>query len=383
MKILHLVSSYRWTGAAEPAADLAQTQRALGHDAVLACIEGRSFWREVERRRIPFIEGLDLRAGPHLFALLSDLRKLRRLVAVENYDVVHCHLQHDHWLAAIALGRLWKGRKADGGPILVRTFHRDVPPRADFLHRRLYGSATDLLITVSRSGRETALHLLRVPDEQVVWIRGAVDLERFHPGISRDVNRALWGIPSDAPTAGIVARMQPHRGHLEFVESISEVVPRVPDAIYIIAGRGERKRFLRAKIAEHPLKDHLKLVGYREYDLAETYSAMDVAVLLAQGSDGTCRAMLEAMACGRPVIGVNVGAVADTIEPGKTGWLVEPNKSHALADALMDALGNLERTAEMGRQARKNMEENFTQRERAEATLAAYEKVIARRKRNP
>ena len=82
---------------------------------------------------------------------------------------------------------------------------------------------------------------------------------------------------------------------------------------------------------------------------------------------------------GKPVIGINRGAVADTIEPGKTGWLIEPGDKDALTEALIEALGNRKRTAEMGIAARAKVESEFTQRERAEKTIAAYEGAIKRR----
>ncbi|MBI3736835.1 glycosyltransferase family 4 protein [Candidatus Sumerlaeota bacterium] len=374
MRILHLISSHRWTGAAEPAADLALAQRALGHETEVACIEGASLWRQLKKLGADRAGGFDLRAGFHPFGAISDIKRLRALIAEKKYDAVHCHLQHDHWIAAIALGRMTGGARR-GGPVLVRTFHRDASPRADFIHRRLYARATDLLITVSRSGQAEAMRRLGLDESRVAWIRGAVDLDRFHPGIDKNTNRAIWSIAPETPVAGIVARMQPHRGHLTFIDTIGEVAREVPGAYYVIAGRGELKRKIRHYARAHPHKDQLRRVGYRRHDLPETYAALDVSVLLAQGSDGTCRAMLEAMACGRPVIGANVGAIADTIEEGKTGWLVDPNDPKRLTRALIEALGDLKRTAEMGRAARKKMEEEFTQQKRAMATLEAYERV--------
>lgn len=348
----------------------------MGHEVEIACVRGGSFWKQLKRLGAPRMEGLDLRPGFHPVAAAGDVFALRKILAEKNFDVVHCHLQHDHWTAASAL--------APGGltkkPLLVRTFHRDAPPRRDPAHKWLYASASDLLITVSRSGREMIRKRYDLPEERVAWVRGAVDIEYFHPGLDRMTNRTKWKIAADAPIAGIVARMQPHRGHLLFIETIEAVVKQIPSARYIIAGRGELKYPIRELVRKHALRDHLIRVGYRKHDLRETYACFDVSVLLAQGSDGTCRAILEAMACGKPVIGVNVGAIADSIEPGKTGWLVEPNDRAGLERALIEALSNPERTAEMGRAAREAMEKNFTQRARAEATIKAYESRLDARK---
>jgi glycosyltransferase involved in cell wall biosynthesis len=120
-------------------------------------------------------------------------------------------------------------------------------------------------------------------------------------------------------------------------------------------------------------------LNYRKNDLPETYAALDVAVLLVPGSDGTCRAMLEAMACGRPVIGSRTGAISDTLVPGETGWLIEPGNRRELAAALVAALTDPERTRRMGQAApRRHRTPSFTASQ-CEATVAVYREALARR----
>jgi glycosyltransferase involved in cell wall biosynthesis len=375
LRILHLASSHRWTGAAEPATSLAKTQIELGHEAALACIRGDSFWRKLQKRKVPFVDGFHFLPGVRPVSIVQDIRHLRGVISEQKCEVVHCHLTHDHWVAALALRGMPEGRR----PILVRTLHRDVLPPSDPVHRWLFATATDLIITVSRERRDELIALFDLPPEKVVWIRGAVSTKRFHPALDPRINRDLWRIPATAPVAGIVARMQPHRGHMDFIQSIDAVLAKIPDARYIVSGRGEVKQLVRKTIHDHPHRKHLIEAGYRKKDLAETYAAMDVSVLLARGSDGSCRAMLEAMACARPVIGVRQGAIAETIEHGKTGWLIDhPIQQDALAGALIEALGNLERTAEMGRAARTRIAADFTEINRAETTVSAYEVARAR-----
>lgn len=379
LNILHLASSHRWTGAAEPATDLACEQRDLGHHVTLACIEGHSFWRKASGRGLDLVGGLEFKPGANLRSFQRDIRELRRLVIERRIDVVHCHLTHDHWLAAGALRGSFQREVKTNRPILVRTQHRDIVPRTDLLHRRLFRNETQLMIAVSRSGRKKMIERLGLEPDHVAWIHGAVDLERFHPDVDRMINRTRWKLEASTPVAGIIARMQAHRGHMALVEAASPVLDRVPDAHFLISGRGEMKQQIREAIKAHPRRNRLLPVGYRKNDLVETYAAMDVSVLLAQGSDGTCRAMLESMACARPVIGVKLGAIKDAIKPGETGWLIgKPYGYEGLVDALVEALNNPDRTREMGRAARRLMEAEYTQRHRAERTLEAYRAAIER-----
>lgn len=380
LNILHLASSHRWTGAAEPVTDLALAQADAGHRVRLACIEGHSFWKRAAQRGVELIGGLEFKPGANLPGLMRDVRVLRRLMRRESFDVIHCHLTHDHWLAVGALRGAYKRDDPHGRrPILVRTLHRDVPPRNDLLHRRLFCSETQLLITVSRSARQAAMERLGLGPDQVAWVHGAVDLQRFNPAVDPMINRRHWRMDEHAPVAGIVARMQPHRGHLAFIDALEPVLRQIPDAHFIVTGRGEIRTEVDARIRSHPHRSSLRRAGYRKHDLVETYAAMDVSVLLAQGSDGTCRAMLESMACGRPVIGVRLGAIEDAIEPGRNGWLIGPAPSYeGLVPALIEALGNLERTHEMGRAARECMEREYTQAHRAARTLEAYALALER-----
>ena len=377
-RILHLASSQRWTGAAEPAAMLAREQLRQGHQVEFACVAGSSFERRLGELEIPFVPGFLFDRRLRLDHLASDVRQLRRLVEQQRPDVIHCHLPHDNWIAALALRRPFS-RFQKARPVVIRTMHRDAPPRHDVTHRWLGGKGSDMIIAVSQAQRQGLIDTVGLPSYKVKWVRGSVDLEKFRPGLPPSHIREIYKIPAEAHVAGIVARMQAHRGHHWFIDTLDDVVKAEPLAFYALAGRGEIKEEIVARIREHRLGHHLRRIGYRKNDLPETYAAMDVVAMLVPGSDGTCRAMLEAMACGRPVIGSRRGAIADTIEPGINGWLIEPNSHEDLAHALIDALRNLEATRAMGEAARKTVEQYHTREVQELAVREVYREALERR----
>jgi glycosyltransferase involved in cell wall biosynthesis len=308
---------------------------------------------------------------------MADIRRLREYVAEKRPDVIHCHLPHDNWIAALTLRRLLK--RHGTRPVIIRTMHRDARPRHDIAHRWHGGKGTDLIIAVSQPQRQALLEVVGLPPYRVKWVRGAVDLEKFRPGLSPAHIRGIYNIPADAHVAGMVARMQSHRGHHQFIDTVEDVVKSEPHALLALAGRGEIKDEIVARIREHKLSSHLRQIGYRKNDLPETYAAMDVVVMLVPGSDGTCRAMLEAMACGRPVIGTRRGAIADTIQPGVNGWLIEPDSPEELVHALIDALRNLDATRQMGEAARKYVEQYHTRETQQVAVMEVYREALDRR----
>jgi len=102
---------------------------------------------------------------------------------------------------------------------------------------------------------------------------------------------------------------------------------------------------------------------------------MDVSLFLGLGTDGSCRAVLEAMASGKPVIGVKSGAVPETIEHSKNGFLVNQGDADGLAQALSTVLENRALAAQMGTRSRRIAETRFAEQRRAEETMAAYNKA--------
>jgi len=116
--------------------------------------------------------------------------------------------------------------------------------------------------------------------------------------------------------------------------------------------------------------------GYRRGpELAAAYRTLDCKVILAEGNDGSCRALLEAMACGRPGIAWRFGAPAEAILEGQTGLLVEEGDVAGLATALVALLGAPERARALGASARRRVIEQYGEERRAREVAAFLEHV--------
>jgi len=365
-RILHLASSERWTGVADPVVSLAREQQRGGHEVWLACVPGQSFERRARQSGLRVIADfhLDRRLNP--LGVLRDLRTLRRFVVENRIEIVHSHLLHDNWMAALALAG------AARPPLLVRTFHRWEPPRADLFHKWLFGRRNDLTIATSRSLLEQFNGRVQLRPDAAAVVYGGVNTERFQPGASGEAFRREFRVAPNAPVAGIVARMTAGRGHRWLLDAAPEVVRRAPEARFFLIGRGALKRRLRAEIQSSACRDNVLMAGYRLHDLPEAYAALDVSLFLGMTSEGTCRAALEAMASGRPVIALRAGATPEIVDDGRTGLLVPPDDVQALAGALVRLLTGREERERMGRAARRAVLERFTESHRAEVTLEAY-----------
>lgn len=365
----------RWTGVAEPAASLAKQQIMAGHDVRAAAIWERSLEDGLKERGIPLARELELQRRINPLALHQDVHRLRRFLLHNQIGVVHCHLLHDHWIAAMAIRPL----RGSERPLLVRTVHRYEKMRRDPWHTWLFASVTDVVITVSTEQRELILAAYPEIRERLHVIFGAVDAQRFRPDLpGAALVRADMGEPADAKVAGIVAHLGYNRGHRWLLDAAPAVVETVPNATIWIVGQGELKYPLRRQLRAPQFKDRVLMASYRTDDLPETYCAMDVALLLGLGSEGSARAALEAMSCARPVIAVRKGALVDTISHGEDGLLVDENDVAGLTEALVRLLASPSEARRMGANARRKILERFTDEQRYLATQAVYEQGFQR-----
>ena len=369
MRILELLSSPVWTGPAEPMAALAGWLRGRGHQVEVA-VDARRPGDLRERLRalgLPPRDDLALTTRGFPPSVIGDARRLATIGP--GFDVVHAHFSNDHAAALLGL------RRRRERPRLVRTVHsaRSLEPRLlqGVAHRR-----TDGLVTVCEAHAALLAARFRVSPERILSTRGAVDAEAFRPE-GPDL-RAELGLEEGQPVAGRVARIKPARRHAELVEAFRQVTDRLPEARLLLIGRGEGLPDLRVQVARLGLERQVVFAGYRQgAELAAAYRTLDVKVLLAEGNDGTCRALLEAMSCGRPGVAYRFGAPAETILDGVTGLLVEEGEVGGLAAALVELLSAPARARALGAAARERMQALYTEAARGEAVEGFLLRLLA------
>ncbi len=369
MKILHLFSDWKWTGPAEPMLQLLLGQRASGDDVALACPEAPAGEQGVaDRARKAGVApalALERARGASPWRDRGDLRKLRDLVAGTHPELVHAWHTRDHVLGF---------RAAGGQATLVRSL-----PRAERIsrwpwNRWLFGRATDGLLLPSRAAALENASLCRGP---VSGLLGAVDVARFAPQAPAPEVRASLGLGPEHRVVGIVARVQRHRRFDLLLEAMARLSRRDPRARLLIVGRGTHLDEVARRPAEAlGIADRVVFAGYRGEDYAAVLHAIDVFTFLVPGSDGGCRALLEAQACGIPAVTTRRGALPEIVADGETGSLVDEN-ADALCEAWQGLLDDPDRRAAWSRAARSRAARFFT-RERLVAEVEALYRAALR-----
>jgi glycosyltransferase involved in cell wall biosynthesis len=295
----------------------------------------------------------------------ADVRRLRALVDRRRFEILHTWHTRDHVLALRAAA----GPRRAGTTRIVRSYaSADRIPNRTW-NRWLLGRATDGLLFVSpgAAARNAGLRHGRA----MAGVFGAVDLDRFRPQEVQAPVRDELGLRPEHRVIGIAARVQRHRRFDLLLEAAARLFRREPDARLLIAGRGTHFEELAVAPAERlGIRERVIFAGHRSGDYADVLRCIDVFTLLVPGSDGGCRALVEAAACGIPAVTTHRGALPEIIIDGRTGLLVA-EEAEALCSAWRRLLADTALRNDMGAAARRRAERHFS-RDRAAADVERF-----------
>lgn len=172
-------------------------------------------------------------------------------------------------------------------------------------------------------------------------------------------------VPLRGQVIGFVGRFSEEKGIISLLEAIGEVYQRQCDLRFLLIGDGPCMGVMRAYISEHHLDSAVTLLGWVEtVDLPQYLNQMALMVLPSV-TEGLPNVMLEAMACGTPVLASGVGAIPAVIRDGQNGYLLKERSVTGIVDGLLSALSDPAR-AEVAVAARKSIEESFSLERTAE-----------------
>jgi glycosyltransferase involved in cell wall biosynthesis len=322
-----------------------------GHRVLLGVVPGDRFALKAREAGLELVSGIGLETGLAPLGVIRDVRRLGSVVQERGVDIIHSNHSHDHWLAWLVAG-------AGGGrrrPV-VRTFHNRRAVKRDPLSRALY-RRTAASFAVSRHIEACCRHA-GIATDRVYWVPGSADVARFSGPADSAAIREEFKLGS-APVVVTVSRLAGNRGHELLLSGFRLLRRDMPDARLLLVGKGERRGHLEQLVTDLGLAEHVVFAGYRDRDLPAVLAAADCFALMAAGSDESCRAALEAMAAGRPVVGRRVGALPETVVHGETGLLVDDDRAESVAGALHLVLRDPGRAAAMGRAGRHRAMQEF------------------------
>ncbi|MDR9817357.1 MAG: glycosyltransferase family 4 protein [Candidatus Methanoculleus thermohydrogenotrophicum] len=162
-----------------------------------------------------------------------------------------------------------------------------------------------------------------------------------------------------APLIGYIGRLSGEKGVQHFAQALPAILSDQQALRVLIGGDGQLKETIEASLQEQGVTARVDLPGWISHDDLPRYLNQLRLLVLPSYTEGLPNIMLEAMACGTPVLATPVGAIPDVIIDGKTGFIMENNSPECIAENVIRALSSpdLEQIAEDGR---RFVEENFT-----------------------
>ena len=219
--------------------------------------------------------------------------------------------------------------------------------------------------------------------DRCVTFAAPVDLQQFRPDGPTSLREEL-GIAPDARVVTVIGNINPQKGHEYFLAAAAQVYREHPDLVVVLAGHlydGHREYFARlqnqAEQAGMMVGRDVHFLGSRS-DIPNVLRASDVFALASvPNSEGMPTVILEAMACGVPVVATDVAAVREAVDDGHTGFVVPSLDVDAMANRLRLLLSNDQLRARLGLAARTRAEQSFSLKQYLDAHLRAYDLAIA------
>ena len=366
-KVLHLYSNFKWTGPADHALNLVTwLKRREDVEALFACERRRGvqnfLYQKACQLELYFVNGLILKKHQN-WQVIPDIYSLRKIVNHQRIKLIHSHQDNDSLTAVLA----------GFGDRLIRTCYDGEPAPLNFRQRFFLGRTAKIL--TASLGVQTYLSEI-FPEKDIQQVDIPVDPEIFRPLEKSPKLLAEFDLTADTPVGGIVARVQKHRNFSLLLDAIELVTKEVPDFKFLIVGRGTHiDTVARQPVSRRGLDRNVIFTGYRQDDYRDVLNLFDYKIFLVPGSDGSCRAVREALACAKPVIAARRGILPELIRDGETGILIE-EKPADLAQAMMAMTNDRKFRLSCSRAARQYAETVLSPERYVQKVVACYESLV-------
>jgi len=326
------------------------------------------------------VPGEEMAGDVHPNVDVARITKARPLVVFSTlYFSIACRFRIDFEEYDVIHGTLMPASTIAFDPVLLRsldaplvlTSHgtsydeaRSVAPQrpVDYVFRYVFhplniimdaiaGRSADRIIAVSDHTRKQLRDLYRFDEDRLVTIPPGIDTERFRP-----VDDRHPAVDPDRESVLVLSRLDPRKGIDTAIRGFAELDR--PDAELLIAGTGRLEASLKELAEELGVREDVRFLGFvPDEELPSLYSSVDLFVLPSE-YEGFGIVFMEAMACGTPVIGTDVGGIPTAVNQGETGYLVARGEAEELAGRIDEILDGVERYEQMASASREWAEDH-------------------------
>tara|TARA_Y100001933_G_scaffold264744_1_gene332209 strand:+ start:94336 stop:95496 length:1161 start_codon:yes stop_codon:yes gene_type:complete len=382
LTILHIITRLILGGAQKNTVLCCKAQVAAGHRVILAYgpiygPEG-SLLTEAQNAGVETVELSSMRRAilPH-HDLISYFQ-IRKLIKQTKPDIVHTHSSK-----AGITGRLaaWQGKV----PGVLHTVHglpfHDKQPR--WIHQtyvmleRFAAKRCHKIVGITQAMIDAFIEKRIGKTEQFAIIPSGVSVEEFAtPTASREVTRQAYGIPNDVPVVGIVARLDPLKGHHDLLDIYPKLLERHPDLRLFFVGDGWDRDQIEKRIEDQHWEKQVILAGLvPPRQVPSLLHAMDIMALPSY-QEGQGRTLVEALLCGCAIVGYDVGGIGEVCIDRQTGRLAPVGNKDQLAQAIHDLLADPTHRKKLADAGYKHVIKHFTEQVMVQKLEDLYQQML-------
>lgn len=381
LSVLHLNSMLTGGGTDDRSVRIAHALSKLGHQIWLAGPVGREFSNIAQQLGLSFHP---LPSGPLKLPLIL---ATARFIRSQRIQILHARHGRDYWPAILA------ARLSGTRPKIVLSRHLAKSPGSWASRRYLLGQC-DALVAVSnfvakvlREGdsdpeSDNPERHYRPPmlgdHSKIHVIYGGFDMDRFKP-MEATAQRKAWGLEENHYAFGVVGgyALPRGKGQPEFLREAAMIRERVPQARFLIIGRGNMEEMLEAQIEQLGLRGVASLTPYCD-DMAAGMNALDCLVLPQVGTEAIPGVVCEAHACGKPVIASNLDGIPEAFSVAGFGQLVRRGSVEELANAMAEWAPKPRLTTEERWKLHRLVAERFSLERAARELAKLYAELTAK-----
>ncbi len=343
MKVCFVNSNPFWGGAEKWHVQAASYLAGRGHEICFFArteeVAGPAREAGLDVKLLPFRSDLD---PGTLLSLTKSFRKLRP-------DALILNSERD-----LRLG----GPAGSIAGVKVRVRRKGITGvKSNSRYRWMYRNLATHTLCVSEAVKNELARLGWLEPDSMRVIYTGVDLSEFKPEGSRDFRDEL-GLTEDEVLVGNLSRLSSIKGLDYLIRTVQGVRERHPHARFALVGTGRVEGELKALASELGADDALAFPGFRT-DAPDILRSFDIVAHPSVSTEGFPNSIVEAMACGKPVIGSEIAGIPEGVIHGKTGLLVSPRDEGSLMEAICGLISDVDLRREMGKAAREDAERRF------------------------
>lgn len=304
---------------------------------------------------------------------LNIIRKLRKILKIQNVDIIHSHGYKADLYSLLASLRI--------NIPLVTTIHGwtsenikvKIYERIQVFIWRFFQK----VICVSNAYRKVALSY-NVPKEKLLVIYNGIKREKRNQIISREEVHKILSIEGEKIVVAIIGRIGIEKGHRAFLNAARRILEKRDNLAFVIIGEGAERKEMEKYARELGIQKDVIFTGHRD-DVISLYNGIDI-IGITSLREGLPNVLLEAMMNQVPVVAMSVGGIPEVIISDKQGILVQPKDIEAFTQGVESLIIDSSKRKRIGIEAKKRIEKKFLFSQRVNAISELYNKLITNTK---